>query len=243
MEHPSRAQGDKLRDEEVRDLEHQDYNVAAAGTTNHDEPLDSEGDEKSLREIQQGSSDGEGDEEDEKGVQSQRAELNRAKSYATTTSVQSTPVLEEEEKSWSSKINPFKWGKVRPVPEEREISREYTAGFLSMLYFQWVAPIMSVSFFSHDPDLACRACADQRCRPGTSASSIVMTSGKSILIAVPPNSPPNCRPPSINGSLVARNTHCSGPCTRRSSANFGRVEYVNSSPTCSRSCRHLCFAT
>lgn len=43
------------------------------------------------------------------------------------------------------RVNPLKRNPP-PVPEERAPSREYGASFLSMLYFQWIAPIMSVGY-------------------------------------------------------------------------------------------------
>lgn len=50
-----------------------------------------------------------------------------------------------KKKKWYKRLNPLKWGEKPPVPEERTVSREYGASFLSMLTFQWMAPIMRVS--------------------------------------------------------------------------------------------------
>lgn len=47
--------------------------------------------------------------------------------------------------SWLDKANPLKRSNKPPVPEQREVSREYGAGFFSLLTFQWMAPLMSVS--------------------------------------------------------------------------------------------------
>lgn len=47
-------------------------------------------------------------------------------------------------KVWYKRMNPLKWGKKPPVPKERTVSREYGASFLSMLTFQWMAPLMTV---------------------------------------------------------------------------------------------------
>lgn len=55
---------------------------------------------------------------------------------ASTTSPKPT------KKKWQ--FNPLKWNPP-PVPEKRQVSREYTAGFFSKLVFQWMQPIMSVS--------------------------------------------------------------------------------------------------
>ena len=82
-----------------------------------------------------------------------RPNLEQAQSYATNTSAVtrsdshvSTPY---KKKPWYKKLNPLKWGAPPPVPETRKVSREYSASFLSLVYFQWVAPIMHVSH----PDL------------------------------------------------------------------------------------------
>jgi len=48
-------------------------------------------------------------------------------------------------RTWYKTANPLKWGTIPPVPKERQVSREYKAGFFSLLTFQWMAPIMNVS--------------------------------------------------------------------------------------------------
>lgn len=87
------------------------------------------------------------EESDEK--RADRTELKHTQSYATdasgitrTTSRASVPVTK---KPWYKTPNPLLWGSIPPVPKERQISREYTAGFFSKLTFQWMAPLMSVS--------------------------------------------------------------------------------------------------
>jgi len=75
-----------------------------------------------------------------------RAALQQTKSYATTASAvsqASEPILEK--KPWYKTVNPLRWGAPPPVPETRGASREYNASFLSMVYFGWVGPLMSVS--------------------------------------------------------------------------------------------------
>ena len=145
------ADANRAKAEEQHDLETQDYQAPAAQTTNHSEPINTEPSDRIEKELHRRSSEIEqaiGIDEDEKGsAAKQRAGLDRAKSYATTTSVVSGVISVEEEKTrkWYQKLNPLKWGKIRPVPDEREVSREYHAGFLSLLYFQWMSPIMSVS--------------------------------------------------------------------------------------------------
>jgi ATP-binding cassette, subfamily C (CFTR/MRP), member 1 len=76
-----------------------------------------------------------------------RPQLEHSKSYATTTSVVSGVTessTEIKQKPWYKNLNPLKWGAPRPVPNVRQVSREYTANFLSLMYFQWMAPLMTV---------------------------------------------------------------------------------------------------
>lgn len=54
--------------------------------------------------------------------------------------------VKEERRPWSEKINPFKKKRKPPVPERRQISREYGANFFSKLTFQWMAPLMDVGY-------------------------------------------------------------------------------------------------
>lgn len=142
--------------------------AAAVSTTNHDEPVNSDLDisdserefvrigknDEDLRdddgiEVIGGTGAGSGS-VSAKGKQS----LARAKSYATTASA--TSRIEEEQevvkrKPWYKKTNPLKWGTPPPVPESSGVSREYTAGFVSKLYFQWMSPMMSVCFRNNSP--------------------------------------------------------------------------------------------
>lgn len=50
-------------------------------------------------------------------------------------------------RKWYKKANPLKWGKKPPVPKNREVCPEYHAGWFSMLTFQWMNPLMTVSQF------------------------------------------------------------------------------------------------
>jgi len=74
-------------------------------------------------------------------------QLEHSKSNATTTSVVSGVTessAEAKQKPWYKNLNPLKWGAPPPVPKVRQVSREYTANFLSLMYFQWMAPLMTV---------------------------------------------------------------------------------------------------
>ncbi|KAI0852257.1 ATP-binding cassette transporter protein YOR1-like protein [Daldinia vernicosa] len=79
-----------------------------------------------------------------------REELKHTQSYATdtsaitrTTSRASVPITK---KPWYKTPNPLRWGSIPPVPKERQVSREYKAGFWSRLTFQWMAPLMDVGY-------------------------------------------------------------------------------------------------
>lgn len=81
-----------------------------------------------------------------------RPVLETQKSFATTTSrltrTDSNATQQQlNRKPWYKQPNPLRWGAVAPVPKEREVSREYNAGFWSMLTFQWMAPLMHVSIY------------------------------------------------------------------------------------------------
>ncbi|KAI1765555.1 ATP-binding cassette transporter protein YOR1-like protein [Hypoxylon sp. FL1150] len=87
-------------------------------------------------------------ESDEKQVE--RTELKHTQSYATDASgiTRSTSRASGHvpKKPWYKTPNPLRWGSIPPVPKERQISREHSAGFLSKLTFQWMAPLMSVGY-------------------------------------------------------------------------------------------------
>ena len=108
-----------------------------------DEPVDVDGKEKEYLAIntEKGTDNG--------GTATKgRATLQQTKSYATTASAVSQisqPI--QQKQPWFKTINPLRWGNPPPVPETRGVSKEYSASFLSMLYFGWVGPLMSVSCF------------------------------------------------------------------------------------------------
>lgn len=80
-------------------------------------------------------------------AEERRARLDRTKSSATDTSVTSAATSRHPErasKPWYKTPNPLRWGKIPPIPKERDVCPEYKAGFFSMLTFQWMAPLMTV---------------------------------------------------------------------------------------------------
>ena len=77
-------------------------------------------------------------------------ELTRISS-STSSSILSSREGEEksedaQKKPWYKNLNPLKRRKKPPVPTERKISREYNAGFFSLLTFQWMNPLMTVGY-------------------------------------------------------------------------------------------------
>jgi hypothetical protein len=52
---------------------------------------------------------------------------------------------ESQTKPWYRTPNPLRWGGIPPIPDERIVSPEYKAGFLSQLTFSWITPMMVVS--------------------------------------------------------------------------------------------------
>jgi ATP-binding cassette subfamily C (CFTR/MRP) protein 1 len=126
--------------------------AAEVDNTNDAEPLDDDGKDKEGIEVateRHPSSSSHGRPVE---VQEKRPGLEHTKSYATTASAMTRTESHLEEikkKPWYKKVNPLRWGKVPPVPETRTVSREYNAPFLSLIYFQWMAPMMSARLAPH----------------------------------------------------------------------------------------------
>lgn len=85
--------------------------------------------------------------------QSVYSNLEKVETTATnfTDASDAVPEVEQpkEKVSWHRRYNPLRRGKVPPVPEERTVSREYNASFLSLLTFQWINPLMTVGYKRH----------------------------------------------------------------------------------------------
>jgi len=69
----------------------------------------------------------------------------RSQTGTTEASTSSRPTPTETKLPLSKRLNPLKRNPP-PIPEERVVSREYHANFLSKLTFQWISPIMAVGF-------------------------------------------------------------------------------------------------
>ena len=78
-----------------------------------------------------------------------RPNVNRTLTTTTTTSSMTAETRDAEPQKkhpWYKRLNPLKRSIKPPVPKERRISREYGAPFLSLLTFQWMAPLMSMGY-------------------------------------------------------------------------------------------------
>ncbi|KAH7152323.1 P-loop containing nucleoside triphosphate hydrolase protein [Dactylonectria estremocensis] len=128
-----------------KELKVPDVQAATIQPTNLERPTDSDED----RIEKTGEKDGENtsqvkdidDEEDE--IKGSELKVTKTSASAATTATHATtqaPI--PEKKPWHKKLNPLRWGPPPPVPTEKIVSREFKAGFFSLLTFQWMAPLM-----------------------------------------------------------------------------------------------------
>lgn len=85
----------------------------------------------------------------EKSEKEDRPDALRTVTQTTTASSITIPDAADgstTSKPWYKRVNPLKRSTKPPVPKERIVSREYKASFLSLLTFQWMAPLMSVGY-------------------------------------------------------------------------------------------------
>lgn len=75
-----------------------------------------------------------------------QSDVHRTVTATTTTSTLSVESQPKEKKAWYKRLNPLKKSIKPPIPKERSVSREYGASFLSLLTFQWMAPLMSTGY-------------------------------------------------------------------------------------------------
>lgn len=76
----------------------------------------------------------------------ERLTASRSLTTTTTTSTIAPEPEYTEKKPWYRSLNPLKSRRKPPVPKERVVSREYGAHLLSMLTFEWMAPIMRTGY-------------------------------------------------------------------------------------------------
>ncbi|TKA35153.1 hypothetical protein B0A54_13948 [Friedmanniomyces endolithicus] len=115
---------------------------SSSASSNEDKVID--------KEAVEDSSSSNDDDEKEREKNIVRPAVERTQSTWTTTSA-ATSIAQPQEpparkQTWSEKLNPLKRKKLPPIPESRAVSREYGAGFFNKLYFQWMAPLMSVGY-------------------------------------------------------------------------------------------------
>ena len=84
--------------------------------------------------------------DDEDGSKGPGLHVTRTSASAATTATRATTPAPPQKKPWYKNLNPLRWGVPPEAPSERLISREYQAGFFSLLTFQWMAPLMTVSY-------------------------------------------------------------------------------------------------
>ncbi|OQO08855.1 hypothetical protein B0A48_05745 [Cryoendolithus antarcticus] len=138
--------------------------MAAPNDVTHGEPVleeslgsistetGSTGSEKARKEtIEEAEASSSGDDvEKSKTVRTQLQRTQSEWTTATGTSIASEATQPAEQKplkqSWSQRLNPLKSRYPPPVPQSRQPSREAAASFISMLYFQWINPIMTTGY-------------------------------------------------------------------------------------------------
>lgn len=84
---------------------------------------------------------------------------------------------ESENRPWSHRLNPLKTKVMPPIPEERQPSREATAGFLSQIFFNWITPLMHVSPDLENPSWMLHRISDRFPRLATNDLWSLMTYG------------------------------------------------------------------
>ncbi|KAI4106587.1 MAG: hypothetical protein L6R37_002088 [Teloschistes peruensis] len=114
--------------------------VGAASSTNITEPLAIEPLETVVTQSDSSS-----------GVSSEKERPHPDRTLTTTTTRSSIAEETKDEVSvaqrpWYGRLNPLKKNILPPIPKERVVSREYNAGLLSRLTWQWMAPIMHVGY-------------------------------------------------------------------------------------------------
>lgn len=68
----------------------------------------------------------------------------------TTAELSRTTTRASVRKAWYRRLNPLKRRHKPPVPQERTVSPESTASWWSLATFQWMAPLMRVSWIHLD---------------------------------------------------------------------------------------------
>ncbi|KAI9818105.1 MAG: hypothetical protein M1827_000730 [Pycnora praestabilis] len=117
----------------------------AVESTNRAEPVFTEPLQYVVSDSEPSSSDTEG-KDPEKRVRRPAVERTKTGTSSLSGDVETKSAEAPKRKPWYKKLNPLKRGAKPPVPKERTVSREYGASFLSLLTFQWMAPMMAVGY-------------------------------------------------------------------------------------------------
>ncbi|KAF7562107.1 hypothetical protein G7046_g2035 [Stylonectria norvegica] len=125
-----------------KELKVPDVEAAVIQPTNEERPIDSDDDriDKYSEKDHEGLNNKESDGADLKTTRTD------ASAATTATRVTTTSQAPPKKKPWYKRLNPLRWGAPPPTPNERLISREYQAGFFSVLTFQWVNPLMTTGY-------------------------------------------------------------------------------------------------
>lgn len=149
------------RPHEERTFAENNDNLAGAQEFSQSEPVAEEpivvGSKKEMNEetvldmeaVEEAESSSNGDDvAKEKRLEMQRTASNWTQATGTSyaSSVQQEAELAPRKQTWSEKLNPLKSKNPPPVPSERIPSREHNASFLSVLYFQWINPLMVAGY-------------------------------------------------------------------------------------------------
>ena len=73
-------------------------------------------------------------------------DIHRTVTAVTNASTMSVESQSKAKRPWYTRLNPLKRSITPLIPKERAVSREYRASFLSLLTFQWMAPLMSTGY-------------------------------------------------------------------------------------------------
>jgi len=117
--------------------------VSTASSLHHEKGVD--------REVVEEFSESHSEDENEKNAVPTPLERTQSTWTQTTGTSAAASTADAEaqaprKRTWGERLNPLKRKKPIPVPEERQPSREYKAKFFSVLYFQWMAPLMNVGY-------------------------------------------------------------------------------------------------
>lgn len=71
--------------------------------------------------------------------------ISRTETETTKGGESTAPARAQPNTKWYRKLNPLRLRRIPPVPTERQVSKEYGAGFFSIVTWQWMSSMMTVS--------------------------------------------------------------------------------------------------